>query len=128
MKEKIHMEPPIRDLSGSPHSEMKTASGYVLSKKLRTSCYNLMVSLPFGSFFTKESAMSTRNPSQPFARNFSDYLMAVRLENAKKLLLETEAGMELVAQQSGFSSSYFIHIFRETLGMTPGQYRKEFWV
>lgn len=88
-----------------------------------------MVSLPFGSFFTKEPAMSTRNPSQPFARNFSDYLMAVRLENAKKLLLETEAGMELVAQQSGFSSSsYFIHIFRETLGMTPGQYRKEFWV
>ena len=62
-----------------------------------------------------------------FARNFSDYLMAVRLENAKKLLLETEASMELVAQQSGFSSSsYFIRISRETLGMTPGQYRKEF--
>ncbi|MCI9079466.1 MAG: AraC family transcriptional regulator [Lachnospiraceae bacterium] len=62
-----------------------------------------------------------------FARNFSDYLMAVRIENAKKLLAGTDAGMELVAQQSGFSSSsYFIRVFRETSGITPGQYRKEF--
>lgn len=62
-----------------------------------------------------------------FARNFSDYLMAVRIENAKKLLSGTDAGMELVAQQSGFSSSsYFIRVFREASGITPGQYRKEF--
>lgn len=62
-----------------------------------------------------------------FARNFSDYLMAVRIENAKKLLSGTDAGMELVAQQSGFSgSSYFIRVFREASGITPGQYRREF--
>lgn len=59
-----------------------------------------------------------------FERNFSDYLTAVRVERAKKLLLETDAGMELVAQQSGFSSSsYFIRVFRESVGMTPRQYR-----
>ena len=62
-----------------------------------------------------------------FARNFSDYLMAVRIENAKKILAATDAGMELVAQQSGFSSSsYFIRVFKETSGITPGQYRREF--
>ncbi len=62
-----------------------------------------------------------------FARNFSDYLMAVRIENAKKILAATDAGMELVAQQSGFSSSsYFIRVFKEASGITPGQYRREF--
>lgn len=62
-----------------------------------------------------------------FSRNFTDYLAATRIERAKKLLLETEADMELVAQQTGFSgSSYFIRVFRKATGMTPGQYRKEF--
>ncbi|HCT91346.1 MAG TPA: hypothetical protein DF613_08195 [Lachnospiraceae bacterium] len=62
-----------------------------------------------------------------FSRNFTDYLAATRIERAKKLLLETEADMELVAQQTGFSgSSYFIRVFRKTTGMTPGQYRKDF--
>lgn len=62
-----------------------------------------------------------------FSRNFTDYLAAIRIERAKKLLLETEADMELIAQQTGFSgSSYFIRVFRKATGMTPGQYRKEF--
>ncbi|MDO5346450.1 MAG: AraC family transcriptional regulator [Lachnospiraceae bacterium] len=64
-----------------------------------------------------------------FSRSFSDYLMATRVEKAKKLLIETDADMELIAQQAGFSSSsYFIRVFREALGMTPGKYRKEFLV
>lgn len=62
-----------------------------------------------------------------FARSFSDYLTAIRVEKAKKLLIETDADMELIAQQSGFSgSSYFIRVFRQATGMTPGKYRKEF--
>ena len=62
-----------------------------------------------------------------FSRRFTDYLTSIRVERAKKLLLETESGMELIAQRTGFSeSSYFIRVFREASGMTPGQYRKEF--
>ncbi|HJD20716.1 MAG TPA: AraC family transcriptional regulator [Candidatus Gemmiger faecigallinarum] len=60
-----------------------------------------------------------------FFRSFTDYLTAVRLEQAKKLLQETDADIELVAQRAGFSaSSYFIRTFRQSLGMTPGQYRR----
>lgn len=59
-----------------------------------------------------------------FDRNFSDYLMAVRVEKAKKILLETDANMDLVAQLAGFSSSsYFIRVFRGSTELTPGQYR-----
>ncbi len=59
-----------------------------------------------------------------FARNFTDYLTAVRIEHAKKLLLETSFPMELIAQQTGFSSSsYFIRTFHESTGLTPRQFR-----
>lgn len=62
-----------------------------------------------------------------FARNFSDYLTAVRIERAKTLLQQTDAGVEWVAQQAGFSgSSYFIRVFRRAAGCTPGQYRRRF--
>lgn len=62
-----------------------------------------------------------------FLKNFTDYLTAVRLEMAKKLLIETDYEIELVAQKSGFStSSYFIRIFRSCTDTTPLQYRKNF--
>ena len=68
----------------------------------------------FSSYFQKR-----------FARNFSDYLTAVRIERAKTLLQQTDAGVEWVAQQAGFSgSSYFIRVFRRAAGCTPGQYRR----
>ena len=61
-----------------------------------------------------------------FSRNFTEYLTAIRIEHAKRMLVESDADMELISQQTGFSSSsYFIRMFRETLGLTPGQYRKK---
>ena len=61
-----------------------------------------------------------------FSRNFTEYLTAIRIEHAKKMLVESDADMEFISQQTGFSSSsYFIRMFRETLGLTPGQYRKK---
>lgn len=60
-----------------------------------------------------------------FYRSFSGYLTAVRLDVAKRLLQETDADIELVAQRAGFSaSSYFIRTFRQAFGTTPGRYRR----
>lgn len=60
-----------------------------------------------------------------FNRNFSDHLTTIRIEHARKLLTETDSDMELIAHQVGFSgNSYFIRVFRECFGMTPGQYRR----
>lgn len=62
-----------------------------------------------------------------FSRNLTDYLTSIRIECAKKMLVESDADMELISQQAGFSSSsYFIRTFRESLGLTPGQYRKKY--
>ena len=48
----------------------------------------------FSSYFQKR-----------FARNFSDYLTAVRIERAKTLLQQTDAGVEWVAQQAAFRAA-----------------------
>ena len=70
----------------------------------------------FSSFFQKH-----------FSRNLTEYVTSIRIECAKKILVESDADMELVSQQAGFSSSsYFIRIFRKSLGLTPGQYRKKY--
>lgn len=70
----------------------------------------------FGAYFQKH-----------FDRGFSDYLTAVRIERAKDLLVRTEKSMDLIAHLCGFSAdSYFIRMFRQTQGITPGQYRKLF--
>ena len=44
-----------------------------------------------------------------FFRTFTDYLTAVRLEQAKTLLQDTEADIELIAQRSGFSAGSLFH-------------------
>jgi AraC-like DNA-binding protein len=52
-------------------------------------------------------------------------LITYRLRVAKDLLVTTPMDIEEISWRTGFcSASYFIRIFREYTGMTPGQYRK----
>jgi len=52
-------------------------------------------------------------------------LMNVRVEYAKKLLVETDMSVFEVSQACGYSSvEYFIRLFNERMGKTPLQYRK----
>ena len=53
------------------------------------------------------------------------YIIYYRLEMAKNLLLTTGDSISEIAFRTGFSTSaHFIKIFREKLGLTPGEYRK----
>ena len=54
-----------------------------------------------------------------------NFLTAVRLEQAKKLLSETDVGLEEIAQTCGFRSvSHFKSLFKQQTHYTPGSYRK----
>ncbi len=54
-----------------------------------------------------------------------EYLLSVRLEHAKQLLLQPEKSISEIAYECGFSSqSYFTEQFRKEARMTPGKYRK----
>ncbi len=58
-------------------------------------------------------------------RSFSDYLTAVRISEAEKMLLSSEKSITDIAAEAGFSTtSYFISRFRAEKGITPAKYRK----
>lgn len=61
-----------------------------------------------------------------FRMSFTDYLNSYRLEHALVLLTETDKAVTEIAYESGFQSiRNFNHVFRNSVGMTPAQYRKE---
>lgn len=54
-----------------------------------------------------------------------DYLLQVRMNEAKKLLKDTTLQIEEVASRTGYAdSSYFTKVFRKAEGITPSQYRQ----
>ena len=57
--------------------------------------------------------------------NFSDYLIQVRLEQAKILLKETQENLISIAEQVGYhDAKYFSHLFTKVIGIRPKDYRK----
>jgi len=61
-----------------------------------------------------------------FRMSFTDYLNSYRLEYALVLLTETDKAITDIAYESGFQSiRNFNHVFKESVGMTPAQYRKQ---
>lgn len=57
---------------------------------------------------------------------FNDFLLHIRIHNAKRLLRQTEMRVYEVAQQVGFDNSdYFVSKFEKVEGRTPTTYRNE---
>ncbi len=62
---------------------------------------------------------------QSFGSTFKEYLTQVRIEEAKRLLANTEYSLLDIAVAVGFDNqSYFTSVFKKYTGITPGQYRK----
>ena len=63
---------------------------------------------------------------EEMGKNFSDYVIQARLERARQLLKDPKLKIYEVADQVGYKNlTYFSKQFRETFGMTPGDYRKQ---
>ena len=58
--------------------------------------------------------------------SINSYILNMRMEKAKQMLLSTTDSVSDVAMRCGFDdSSYFTRIFRSSFGCTPSQIRKE---
>lgn len=56
-----------------------------------------------------------------------DYLQNVRVEQAKRLLENTELPIEEISERIGYSdASFFRRLFKRLTGLTPGHYRRYF--
>jgi LacI family transcriptional regulator len=77
-----------------------------------------------------EVAVSRRNLEKRFreiiGRTILEEIQLVRLERAKRLLVETTYPISKVASLSGFGSTgYFIQFFQNRVGKTPRKYRMD---
>ncbi|MBO9605356.1 MAG: response regulator [Paenibacillaceae bacterium] len=58
-------------------------------------------------------------------QNFYDYIVECRMNRAKQLLKETNLKIYEVAGMSGYvSAKHFMAVFKQTVGMTPTEYRE----
>lgn len=63
---------------------------------------------------------------EEIGERFVDYVARTRIEQAKRLLMETNESVQKISELSGYLSSIsFIRVFKKLVGMTPGDFRKE---
>jgi transcriptional regulator GlxA family with amidase domain len=74
-------------------------------------------------------------PERTFKRRFQkavgmtplEYVHAIRLEEAKKLLETTDLTLDKLAERVGYEdATFFSRLFRRSVGLTPAQYRRRF--
>ncbi|MDW7655883.1 MAG: helix-turn-helix transcriptional regulator [Bacillota bacterium] len=58
-------------------------------------------------------------------RTFKEHIVGIRIDEAKRLLLESTQNVSAISINVGYLSvSYFIKIFKEAVGLTPAKYRE----
>lgn len=56
--------------------------------------------------------------------SFSDFVLNLRIEEAKKILQTTNMKVNDISKKVGYkNNSYFVNLFRKNIGMTPNEYR-----
>ncbi len=61
-----------------------------------------------------------------YGRTLQSYLVTLRIDYAKKLLLTTDLSVSTICLESGFNTfSNFLNLFKRETGKTPMQFRKE---
>lgn len=63
---------------------------------------------------------------EEIGEKFVDYLAKLRMEEAKRLLVESDESVQTIAEKVGYLYPMsFIRVFKKLEGVTPGEYRKE---
>lgn len=84
----------------------------------------------FGLFDNEEYSISEVYLRRLFVKHYGlqpvKYLTALRINRAKELLSFSTLSVEECANESGFASSqYFCRVFKNMVGITPAEYRKQ---
>ncbi|WP_284646512.1 helix-turn-helix domain-containing protein [Paenibacillus silviterrae] len=75
--------------------------------------------------FSLSTSYVSRFFKEHTGQTISDYMNTIRINNAKRLLEESDASIKEIVQRIGyFDTSSFIRKFKAEAGVTPGEYRK----
>ncbi|MFK7692145.1 helix-turn-helix domain-containing protein [Paenibacillus sp. HJGM_3] len=88
--------------------------------------YNRDISLnSVGEQLNLNPAYISRLFKQITGQPFVEYLKRVRIEKSKELLSQSNMKINEVSKQVGYENSYyFIKVFKDMMGLTPGEYKK----
>ncbi|WP_134684068.1 response regulator transcription factor [Brevibacillus migulae] len=121
-EEKEYAAPPFEGtINGNERSTIEQVISYIKSK------------MP-GEVTLQETASAVHlNPSylshlfkQQTKTNFIDFVLKLRMEEAKKLLSCTSLRISEIAERLQYNdTSYFSHSFKRMVGKTPSEFRKE---
>ncbi|MNI32929.1 HTH-type transcriptional regulator YesS [compost metagenome] len=119
----------LEDISDTMITLRVDRSMHVLMKKVRNSMEenyanpDLSLSSLSEQFQVNTSHLS-RTFKEEFGEKFVDYLVKIRMEQAKGLLSSNQHSVQDVAVQVGYTHAIsFIRAFKKYTGITPGEYR-----
>jgi two-component system response regulator YesN len=113
----------IREKRGSRerNDTIDKAKQYIQEHYMRS---DMSLNLLAGEFHLSISHLSKLFKEQ-MECNFIDYLMEVRMNQAKELLAGTEDKIRDIAEQVGYSNvNSFVRIFKKMTGLTPTEFRE----
>ncbi|GBG11774.1 AraC family transcriptional regulator [Paenibacillus agaridevorans] len=62
---------------------------------------------------------------ESIGQNFSEFLIGLRIDYAKRLLRETDMTVQYISEMMGYANpTSFIRVFKKMVGLSPGQYRE----
>ncbi|MCM3749954.1 helix-turn-helix domain-containing protein [Paenibacillus pasadenensis] len=81
-------------------------------------------------YLSEKFSMNPKHVSKLFkettGQKFIDFLIDIRLNRAKELLVETRKPIQSIAEEVGYTSAIsFTRIFKKVVGSSPGEYRSE---
>lgn len=109
-----------KEVSSHVKSDIRRVCDYMQKNYMLNLTLNKMADMAYlsPSYFRYQIKLHT-------GQTFVNYLNEIRIENAKKLLLEADIKVYEVSELVGFSSlPYFNRTFKSIVGKTPVEYRK----
>ncbi|MBQ9263437.1 MAG: methylphosphotriester-DNA--protein-cysteine methyltransferase family protein [Clostridia bacterium] len=118
-----HCRPDRPNWKGAKHELVQAAKQYIEEHSAeKFSLATLSASLYINGSYLLRTFRENTGCTLLWYHNF------VRCEKAKALLAQGEVSISQAGEQAGFtSSSHFSHVFRKMTGMTPSEYRSDYF-
>lgn len=112
---------------GEKAAGMRTSTAKQAAEYIRTHCTDYDLSLDLiAQEFQITSTYLCRLIKQETGMSYKEYLTELRINEAKKMLMDKNVSVIDVCQRTGYVNvSHFIKVFQKYTGMTPAKYRDE---
>ncbi|MBQ7325270.1 MAG: helix-turn-helix transcriptional regulator [Clostridia bacterium] len=118
----------IREVTQKEESSRADFTAAQVMEWIRLNACTIRKVSEVGDHFGYNSEYLTTLLKKATNRSLTDHITAGRIEAAKQLLLCSNQSVKEIAYACGFGSDkYFLRVFREKTGLTPGEYRTAYY-